>query len=150
MQCFLNYTEYLLSDQVAAFHMDEQGLSIKATWETVLGYDMAMRKAACRLVLYNGLDFAAALTLAMEDLTCRTRYFITPTALLSSSKSRAHTPVVPSGLDSSAAPVLSGKKRKQMERIQMLKEKGCRKGCSTKGWGTKRKGQGQACRAEDT
>ena len=145
MQCFLNYTEYLLSDQVASFHMDEQGLSIKATWETVLSYDLAMRKAACRSVLYNGLDFDAALVLAMEDLTCRTRYFITPTALLSSSRSSGSGKGLPTptGLGAADTPPISTKKRKQMERIQKLKDiRAAAKGAAPKGRG-KGKGKGK-------
>ena len=140
---FLRYTEYLLSDQCALFHMDEQGLSIQATWETVLGYDLAMRKAICRSVLYQGMDFEAAMVIAMDDLTCRTRYFITPTALLSSrsSSSTGRVAVMPGVVKPPDAPaVMSNKQKRQAERITMLKELKAAKFAKGKGKG-KEKGK---------
>ena len=86
MQVWLEYVEYLLSDKIAAYHLDQEGISIKASWATVLNYDLNMRKLACRKFLYDSLDFEAALNFAKTDLSCKEQYFITPTALLSSTR----------------------------------------------------------------
>jgi hypothetical protein len=91
MAVWLEYVEYLLSDKVAAFHLDQDGISIKAAWNTVLSYDFNIRRLVCRRVLYDGLDFEAALHFAMNDLSCKEQYFITPTALLNSASRRANT-----------------------------------------------------------
>ena len=86
MQCFTNYVEHILSAEVAAFHLDSEGISVKASWPTVLNYELNMRKLVVRKVLYEDLDFQTALNAAMIDLQCRERYFITPTALLTAAK----------------------------------------------------------------
>jgi hypothetical protein len=83
MEIFAEYVEYLLSEHVAGYLLDQDELNVKATWTTVLGYDLAMRKHMVRSITYPPhLDFAAALRLAMLDPVVRERHFITPTALL--------------------------------------------------------------------
>ena len=78
---FLTYVKYLLSDEVSNSQHDTEGISVTATWATVLSYEFQMRKLAARSILYDGMDFAAAMTLAMKDLNCKERWFITPTAI---------------------------------------------------------------------
>ena len=53
---FAEYVEHLLSEHVANFQLDREELSVKATWATVLDYDLHMRMHAVRSILYNGLD----------------------------------------------------------------------------------------------
>ena len=84
------YVEHILSDQVAAYHLDSEGVSVRASWPTVLAYELAMRKLVVRKVLYENLDFGTALSSAMQDLQCRERHFITPTALITAA--RGHLP----------------------------------------------------------
>ena len=81
-----DYVEYLLSDKIAAYQLDQEGISIRASWSTVLSYDFNMRKLACRKILYDGFDFEAALTFARDDLACKEQYFITPTAMIAASR----------------------------------------------------------------
>lgn len=88
MLVFSEYVEYLLSEHVANFQLDREELSVRATWATVLGYDLHMRKHAVRSILYDNLDFAAAMHLAMKDPGVRERHFTTPTALLTAAENR--------------------------------------------------------------
>jgi hypothetical protein len=83
MEIFAEYVEYLLSEHVAGYQLDQDELQAKATWSTVLGYDLAMRKHMVRSITYPPLsDFATAMRAAMADPVVRERHFITPTALL--------------------------------------------------------------------
>ncbi|CAE8592677.1 unnamed protein product [Polarella glacialis] len=83
MEAFAEYVEYLLSEHVASYQLDQDELSLKATWSTALGYDLAMRKRMVRSITYPPhLDFAAAMKQAMQDPVVRERRFITPTALI--------------------------------------------------------------------
>ena len=116
---FNTYVEYLLSDQVALYHMDQEGISIKASWTTVLNFDLAMRKYVVRAVLYDSKDFATALVEATKDLQIRERYFITPTAMLNSASKGKPTVTAAIG---DTLPVLSAKKRKQAW-VEAQKEK---------------------------
>ena len=86
MTLFASYVEYLLGDTVANFHLDQDGISVQASWTTVLGYELNIRKLVTRLVLYDGLDFETALVRAMADLACKSQYFLTPTALLTAAR----------------------------------------------------------------
>ena len=123
--CFLTYVEYLLSDQVSQFHLDQEGLSVKASWVTVLNYDLAMRKAVCRAILYDGKDFATAINEVVKDINVKERYFTTPTAIISSSVSSSRPsgkgsknlpPIAGAGPASGKGAAMSNKKRKQLER----------------------------------
>ena len=126
MPVWLEYVKYLLSDKIANYQLDQDGISIRASWTTVLAYDLAMRKLVCRKVLYDGMDFEAALNFAKEDLSCKEQYFITPTAMLAAS-SRGH-PVAQhvqtgvggpaKGKGKGSAGKVSSKKRKQEARAQ--------------------------------
>lgn len=91
MAVFQEYVEFLLSDQVASYSLDQDGLNVRASWTTVLSYDLHMRKLVCRKVLYENLDFASALTAAMGDFACKERYFVTPTAYLMAAGKRPAT-----------------------------------------------------------
>jgi hypothetical protein len=86
MTVFDAHVKFLLSEDVAAYKLDQDGLSIKASWNTVLAYDLGMRKWAVRQILYANTDFATAMTAARTDLSVREKFFITPTALLNSCK----------------------------------------------------------------
>ena len=86
MKVFQDYTEHMLSDEVANFSFDRENLSVAADWQTVLEYEHAIRKAACRAILYDGKDFATALQDSTKDEAIRSRYFITPTAILAASR----------------------------------------------------------------
>lgn len=86
MDNFNKYVTYLLSDEVSAYHLDQEGFSVKASWATVLNYELQMRKLVVRFVLYDSMDFGTALTAAMQSLTCKERFFITPTAIMASAR----------------------------------------------------------------
>ena len=83
------YTEFLLSDQCAGFALDQEGISVAASWTTVLNYDLAMRKCMARSILFDCKDFVTAMQEAMTDLVVRTRYFIAPTAILAGASGRS-------------------------------------------------------------
>ena len=132
LQVFLDYTDHMLSDEVAGFALDQDGLSVVASWTTVMGYELAIRKAACRAILYEGKDFATALHDAMKDQAVKGRYFIAPTAILAAaSGSRSlRTPTLPtvqvkSGKGDSKQPEISMKKRKwEARKAEKLASKG--------------------------
>ena len=145
MAMWQRYVSFLLSDQVASYHLDQEGLSVRASWTTVLAYDLALRKFACRAVLYENKDFATALDEAMKDLGCRERYFITPTAMLTAASSSHRTTAPTGGKGILPTPELPGpnappnaRKRKAAARLlkQQQEAKGRQKG--------KPKGKGKA------
>lgn len=82
LQVFQDYTDHMLSDEVAGFALDQDGLSVAASWSTVISYEHALRKCACRAIMYDGKDFATALNDAIKDQAVKGRYFVTPTAIL--------------------------------------------------------------------
>ena len=142
MEAWTKYVKYLLSDEVALFHMDQEGLNIKASWNTVLLYDMAMRKKICRLVLYERMDFLTAMEATMKDAQIKERYFNTPTALLNSSagsKGGQRVPPPPAPGAPPAADQLSNKKRKAAAKDAAPNKKGAGKGKGAKGGGRQRK-----------
>ena len=132
LETFRNYVEHLLGEEVAAFHLDQDGLAVRASWTTVLNYDLAMRKLATRLVLYDGDDFQTALVRATKDLACRERYFITPTAMLAATAGKPKQTQVDAGG--------KGNKGKQGVERTIVKQKG-QKGQGGKGAGKGGKGK---------
>jgi hypothetical protein len=82
------YTEHILGELVAGYKTLVGGQEFSASWETVLSYEYNIRKLACKKVLYDDLDLAAALKEAMEDLQIKERFFITPTAIAAGANSR--------------------------------------------------------------
>ena len=130
---WLDYVDYILSDQVALFTLDTDGCTIKADWKTVLEYDLAMRKLVCRKIIYDGMDFKAAIEFAVKDLQCRERYFVTPTAILNALGGKRvqrsiEAPRTPPGRTAAIEPgtplkTTSKKKLKAADRIKALKEK---------------------------
>ena len=92
---------------------------------------MGMRKLACRKITYDGLDFKTAIEFAMNDLQCRERYFVTPTALINASLAKkqnvaagtANPPPPKPVSASSDGPKPGKKKSKKQARWAKLKEK---------------------------
>lgn len=112
-EIWLEYCEWLLSEDVYGFKLDNDGLAIQTSWSTMLQYDLHIRKLTCRKVLFEQADFATALNAAKDDVQLRARWFITPTAILASTSSSSKRP----GADISALPQdgiapLSKKKQK--------------------------------------
>ena len=56
-----DYTGYLLGDQVAAFHQDNEGHTVNASWTTVLNYEHAIRRNMVSRILYDNEDLQTAL-----------------------------------------------------------------------------------------
>ena len=83
---FLQYVEYILGDQVAGYVLDQEGVHATASWPTVLTYEINIRKATVRAVLYDDLDFEAALLRSCRDLSVKERFFTTPTAIISANR----------------------------------------------------------------
>ena len=120
MEMWNKYVTYLLSDQVASYKLDQDHISVRASWTTVLSYDLAMRKLTCRSVLYDQQDFATALTAAMIDLGCRERHFITPTAMsTAASSSRRGNPEKPVG-PAGDMPISNGKRKRLLKAAAKL------------------------------
>ena len=123
LSAWLEHCEFLLSDQCAGYALDTEGISVRASWATVLHYDYQLRKVMTRSIVYDGNDFLTAMRLAIADLQCRERYFITPTAMLqASSKHRAPTQPLPPGapapfIEALGAVVLSNTKKKKQAKL---------------------------------
>ena len=75
------HIEFILSDEIALYSTDTDGISIKSTWANVLLYEFQIRKLVCRKVLYEAKVFETALEESRLDLGLKERYFITPTAM---------------------------------------------------------------------
>lgn len=82
------YVEYLLSEDVAKYNLDQENVQIGVTWQTVLVYDYQMRRQLCRRVQYEHKDFATALEEVMKCVEIKEKYFTTPTALLTAARGR--------------------------------------------------------------
>ena len=76
------FIRYILSDEIALFTLDSEGSSVKATWDTVLVYEHQIRRLATRKILFDSMDFQAAMETSRTDLVIKERYFISPTAIL--------------------------------------------------------------------
>ena len=150
------FVEYILSDEVGCYALDTEGISVKASWATTLNYEYQIRKLAFRKIQYEQLDFAAALTAAMADLTCKERYFITPTAYIAAASKK----VGGGGLAQQVIPsiVKDGKGRGKngaLSRTQKAQAAGVAKAAKPKGKG-KGKGKGKTpdgrilCKAYNT
>jgi hypothetical protein len=143
------YVKYILSEEVANFTHEASSsstgsaLTVKATWATVLGYELAMRKFACKAILYEGMTFVEAMNAAMKDLSIKERYFITPTAM----QGCRGSPASQSTSQASNPGAISNKKRKAAERLAWIKENassGTSKPAKGKGKGRGRgKGKGK-------
>ena len=81
--------EHLLSEHVADFQLDREELSVKATWATVLDYDLH-EDARSQVDTVQRPRLASAMTQAMSDPTVRERHFTTPTALLTTAEGKGH------------------------------------------------------------
>jgi hypothetical protein len=93
MALWLEFTEHVLGDTVARYATQVEGQAVRASWETVLSYELNMRKLACKRVLYQDEDIATAVRFAMKDLETKEQWFITPTAFaLSRPGARAMPP----------------------------------------------------------
>jgi hypothetical protein len=127
MANFTWYVEHLLSDQVANLVMCRDDLSVRPDWTTVLGYDLAMRKHAARAVLYEGLDWYAAIKAATLDLSLKERYFTTPTAVFNAMKRSGASTVSPGqalpGAPGAVIKGISNKQKKKEARAKAQAEK---------------------------
>jgi hypothetical protein len=83
MQVWDKFVRYILSDEIALYALDSNGISVRATWDTVLMYEHQIRKLAVRKILFESFDFETAMEAARTDLVIKERYFISPTAILS-------------------------------------------------------------------
>ena len=92
---WLKYTSYILGDTVATWAMDDSGRGVCATWGTVLRYEYQVRKLMARKVLFEAKSFIEAMTEAMADEACRTRYLVTPTAFIQCPDPLAFPPLLP-------------------------------------------------------
>jgi hypothetical protein len=86
MACFDRFVSYILGAKIAGRSLDGQGLGVKADWNTVLAYELAIRKHAVDSILYEGKTFDDAMTAGCKDLEIKEQYFITPTAILNSNR----------------------------------------------------------------
>ena len=140
LEMWRSYIEFLLSEEVAGFNLDAEGLQTTASWATVLSYEPALRKRTVRSVLYDNLDIAAAFQAAKTSLSTKERYFITPTAIGSRSSAARVTALPPgkgAGKNGAAADGLNAKQRKALKRKASFDPKG------GAGKGTKGKGAGK-------
>jgi hypothetical protein len=80
MALWLSFVEHVLGDTVAGYSSNTAGVEARANWTVILNYEHAMRRLACRRVLYDDEDMATALKFAMKDLEAKEQFFITPTA----------------------------------------------------------------------
>jgi hypothetical protein len=102
------FVEYVLSDEVGNYALDTEGISIRASWSTTLSYEFQMRKLICRKIQFDMMDFATAMREAMQDLTIKERYFITPTAYLSAAKKTNNSTALTTNLAASPGGQIKG------------------------------------------
>ena len=95
-QDFLNYADYLLSDQVMGLKAeDEEGNKVSSpSLKLVLSYEHQIRKEMVKKV-NTGVKLSEALLLCRKDVAIKERYFLTPAAmnaLTSMQKGRSRSP----------------------------------------------------------
>eukprot|EP00973_Karenia_brevis_P043451 6021999-Karenia_brevis.AAC.1 len=74
-----------------------EGVTYKVPWNIILGYELEIRREACKKVLEDNLTFAVAIENACRDTYLRDVHLVAPTTLASSTSSpggskRAYSP----------------------------------------------------------
>ena len=76
-----DHADYVLGDDIGGFCVSSASGEVRPPWQVVLGYEFQVRKTACRLIMFDGLDIAAAMRAARKDMETKEKHFSTPTAL---------------------------------------------------------------------
>eukprot|EP00973_Karenia_brevis_P028726 3961880-Karenia_brevis.AAC.1 len=61
-----------------------EGVSYRVPWTIILGYELEIRREACKRVLEDNVTFASAIDTACKDTYLRDVYLVAPTTLSSS------------------------------------------------------------------
>ena len=82
-RAFSRHVEYILGPDVAGLEaQDAAGHAVgRPNWQTVLSYELQVRRMACRYVNEAGITLAAALEQAARDSGLKERYLTTPMAV---------------------------------------------------------------------
>ena len=72
------HAKYILGPDVYGFAILHKGAAVKSEWALLLLYEQQVRKKAVDLILYEGLDFGTAMTLARKDQELRNICFVSP------------------------------------------------------------------------
>ena len=97
-------------------------------WQTTLAYEHAIRKEACRSIMFEQLDLADAMQKARTNSSLRDRFFITPLAL-----------ALAAFRETSFRPSPSGPSKPSFAPYPTASRKGSGKGARTTGKGFKRR-----------
>ena len=125
------HLNYLLGEEVYGFRVEVNGVKHGPAWTTILEYELQMRKAAVKLITFDGLDIAAALKKVRKDQELRAKYFTTPSLSLMALANSA-----PPGSSSGAPPAPPQWQRDSWQREGPYS----RKGSGKKGKGKGNKG----------
>ena len=82
-QVWQDYVDWLLSEDVFGLEvaLDSEGIRFKPTWNTLLAFELEVRRRAFHLANTQGSTMRDAIVAAMKDQGIMNRYFITPTSL---------------------------------------------------------------------
>ena len=73
------HLDYVLGEQVYGFRIRAGDGDLRPVWSTAVSYELQIRKEAVRAILYDGLDFKAAMAAARKSTELRETHFVTPT-----------------------------------------------------------------------
>lgn len=75
------HADYILGDDIYGFSVVALNQRVEPPWQVVLSYEFHVRKQACRLIMFEGMDFAAAMAKARRCTETKEKHFSTPVAL---------------------------------------------------------------------
>ena len=86
MDVWRDHADFILSDDIYGFSNHIGDREVRAPWQVVLSYEFQVRKAACRLIMFDHLDLKAAMAQAARDPLVKEKFFSTPVSLSNPSR----------------------------------------------------------------
>lgn len=86
---WLDHTEFILGDDCARLSHRVLDVTITPPWNVILTYEHQIRKLACRMIMFENATLENALVAARNDVSCKEKYFSTPTAMAAAVGSRS-------------------------------------------------------------
>ena len=79
-----SHLDYVLGNEVYGLKVSVMDTTIEAPWTVVLAYEHSLRKAACRMMMWDNVTMSDALEAARKDTHTKEIYFTTPVTMAAS------------------------------------------------------------------